>query len=142
MKEFNKFIFKELVLTGSIGIIAFILFNSYLINYYINIFWAILALISVLTAVMHFSLLNIGEKNASKFATKFMTISGIKMMVYLVFITAYSILNPSEAKSFLISFIALYSIYTTFEVFHIVKHLKKKWSLISCVVKHLTLFKN
>lgn len=126
MKEFNKFIVKELVLTGSVGILAFALFNSSLSDYYLSVFWALLALISVLTAIVHFSLLKTEEKDSSKFATKFMTASGIKMMIYLVVITSYSFLNPSKAKVFLISFIVLYLIYTIFEVFHIVKHLKKK----------------
>lgn len=126
MQEFKKFIIKELVLTGSIAIIAGVLFNTILSAHYVPVFWVLLAIISILTGIMHFSLLQIQDKSAAKFSVKFMTASGIKMIIYLVLITVYSFFNTTKAKFFLIAFIILYFLYTTFEVFYIVKHLRKK----------------
>lgn len=126
MQEFKKFIIKELVFTGSIVLIAFFLFKTTLSQHYIPVFWLLLAVIAVLTSIMHFSILQVEEKNTAKFFTKFMTFSGVKMMIYLVMITAYVFIYPTTAKFFLISFIILYFLYTAFEVFLVVRQLKKR----------------
>jgi hypothetical protein len=124
MQTFKKFIIKELVFTSSIAIIAYILFQTKLSEDYLPVFWLLLGLIAVLTGTMHFSLLLISDKNAAKFSIKFMTFSGVKMMIYLVTITSYVFLYSASAKFFLISFFILYFLYTAFEVFQIVKYLK------------------
>lgn len=124
MKAFKKFIITELVFTSSISILAFVLFQTVLREYYIPVFWMQLGFIAILTGIMHYSILQINEKGAAKFSTKFMTLSGVKMMLYLVLITAYVFLYTSTAKFFLISFFILYALYTAFEVILIVKYLK------------------
>lgn len=126
MQNFKKFFFKELVFTISVGIIAFILFNTILKTYYLPIFWILLATIAILTGILHHSILQISEKETSKFTSRFMMVTGIKMMIYLVFITSFVFLYPSQAKIFLISFFILYLLYTIFEVVLIVLYLKKK----------------
>jgi len=126
MQAFKKFIIKELVFTGSIGLIAFVLFKTVMNQFYAPVFWLLLGIISVLTGILHYSILQTGEKTTAKFATKFMAISGIKMMIYLVLITGYVFIYPLTAKFFLISFLILYFLYTSFEVILIVKYLKLK----------------
>jgi ABC-type transport system involved in cytochrome c biogenesis permease subunit len=126
MQAFKNFIIKELVFTGSIVLIAFFLFKTTLSQFYLPVFWLLLAVVAVLTSIMHFSILQVEEKSTSKFFTKFMIFSGVKMMIYLIMIVAYVFIYPATAKFFLISFIALYFLYTAFEVFLIVRQLKKK----------------
>ena len=126
MQALKKFILKELVFTGSIGIIAFILFQTALKNYHIPVFWVLLGIIALLTGVMHYSILQVAEKDVVKFSSRFMMVSGIKMMIYLVIITSYVFLNPTKAKNFLIFFFILYALYTVFEVILIVKYFKNK----------------
>jgi cobalamin synthase len=126
MQDFKKFIIKELVFTGSIVLIALFLFKTALSQYYIPVFWLLLAVIAVLTSIMHFSILQVEDKSTAKFFTKFMTFSGVKMMIYLIMIVAYVFIYPVTAKIFLISFIALYFLYTVFEVYLIARYLKKK----------------
>ena len=126
MQAFKKFIFKELVLTGFIGIIAFVLFQTVLKSYHIPVFWVLLGVIALLTGIMHYSILQVAEKDVVKFTSRFMMVSGIKMMIYLVIITSYVFLNTENAKLFLIFFFLLYALYTAFEVILIVKHFKNK----------------
>jgi len=124
MQAFKKFIIKELVFTSSIAIIALFLFQTTLKEYYLPVFWILLGVIALFTGITHFSILQIHDKSAVKFSTKFMTLSGVKMMLYLVVITSYVFLNTSKAKFFLISFFIIYFLYTSFEVFQIVRYLK------------------
>ena len=126
MQVFKKFIIKELVFTSSIGLTAFVLFRTVLSDYYLPIFWLLLSVIALLTGIMHYSILQVEEKSAAKFSTKFMTFSGVKMMIYLIMITAYAFMYPLTAKFFLVSFIILYFLYTTFEVSLMVRYLNKK----------------
>lgn len=126
MYVFKKFLFQEFILTILIGFISQILFLTVLKNYYLPVFWILLATISILTGVLHYSNVKASNKKASKFATGFLMATGIKMMIYLVLITSYSFLFPEKAKVFLITFFILYMLYTMFEVVLIVKYLKKK----------------
>lgn len=122
----KKFLWWELLLTISIGFISLVLFQTVLKNYYFPAFWVLLGVITILTGLFHYSLIHVNEKKSSKFSSRFMMVTGLKMMIYLVFITTYALLNPQKAKIFLISFFILYLVYTVFEVFLIVRYFKKK----------------
>jgi F0F1-type ATP synthase assembly protein I len=51
---------------------------------------------------------------------------GIKIMILLVFILLYSIFNPQNAVTFLITFFAVYLIHTVFVVIKVLNTLKNK----------------
>lgn len=124
MQAFKKFILWEMVLTISIGIIALFLFQTICKIYYLPVFWILLGVISLLTGVLHYTNIQVSEKNTSKFTSGFLTVTGIKMMIYLILITLYVLLKPQNATVFLISFLILYFLYTAFEVVQIVLFLK------------------
>ena len=126
MKAFKSFLLSEMIFTILIGVSAFALFDTVLKSYYLSIFWVLLGVIALLTGILHYFVLQAAQKNISKFASKFILVTGIKMIIYLTFIVAYSFANPENAKSFLISFLILYLLYTTFEVFFAVKVMKLK----------------
>ena len=126
MQAFKRFLLRELLFTIFVAVVAFLLFSSLLTDYYLPIFWILLGVIAILTGIFHYSLIQIQENRSSKFSQKFMMVSGIKMMIYLVFITSYAFMNPEKATSFLISFFILYILYTVFEVILIVRYLKNK----------------
>lgn len=124
MKAFKTFLIRELILTVLVSFIAIILFNAFLSDYYLPIFWVILALIAILTALFHYSIIQVKEKGVTKFSTRFMMVSGVKMIIYLALIVSYVFSNSEKATPFLISFFVLYLIYTVFEVILIIKYLK------------------
>lgn len=126
MKAFNKFLIKEAILTVFLGLIALILFQTVLSTYYHPVFWLNLFIIAVLTGVLHFSILKVSTEGHSRFSSRFIMISGIKMMIYLVFIVLFALFNPGHAKFFLITFLILYFIYTFFEVLLMLKFFNKK----------------
>jgi len=55
-----------------------------------------------------------------------MAISFLKMFFYLILAIVYAFLNREFAKIFLVNFLLLYAIYTTFEVFQISKFVRQK----------------
>ena len=126
MKAFSKFLIKEAILTGFIGIVAFVLFQTVLKDYYHSVFWLNLIIITVLTGVFHFSVLKSSDKEHTQFSARFMSVAGIKMLIYLIFIVVYALFNPGHAKFFLITFLILYFIYSFFEVFLMIKIFNKK----------------
>jgi hypothetical protein len=126
MQAFKKFIFRELIFALILATIAFVLFQTVLKEYYLPVFWILFGIITVFTAVFHFSILQVSDKNSAKFSSKFMMVSGIKMIVYLMLIVFYAFSFPDKAKIFLISFFILYMLYTVFEVLLIVNYFKKK----------------
>lgn len=126
MQAFKRFLLLEVLFTAFVSLGAYIIFSTVLSEYYVSIFWMLLGLIAILTAIFHYSIVQIQEKQPARFATRFMMVTGLKMMIYLVVITAYAFLNPDKAKTFLISFLILYLVYTVFEVILIVRYLKKR----------------
>lgn len=55
-----------------------------------------------------------------------MAISFIKMFFYLALAVVYALLNREYAKIFLVNFLVLYAIYTTFEVMQFSKFVRQK----------------
>ena len=125
MKAFKKFLIKEAILTVSLGLVALILFQTVLKTYYHPVFWLNFFIIASLTGILHFSVLKVSKEGYSRFSSRFMMISGIKMMAYLVFILVYALFNTDHAKFFLITFLILYFIYTFFEVSLTIKFFNK-----------------
>ena len=126
MKAFKNFILKELLLTIIIALVAFILFQSVLKEFYSPVFWTLLIIISVLTGGLHYSILQVAEKETSKFTSRFLMATGIKMIIYLIFIIVYVFSHTTNAKIFLIYFLIHYLLYTAFEVYMILRYLKQQ----------------
>lgn len=124
MQVFKSFLLRELVFTVLVASVAFILFSSILSQYYLPIFWILFVGIALLTGLVHFSNLRFAEKEFSKFSSRFVMMTGIKMIIYLFVIVFYVFLNTTNAKIFLVYFIIIYLLYTAFEVISIVKHFK------------------
>lgn len=124
MQSINKILIKNLVFTVILAVISFVLFKTVLSGYHLPIFWVILLGMSILTAIIHFLLIQLSAQSFSKFSSRFILITGLKMIVFLSFIISYAFLNPKQAVPFLVSFIILYIAYTTFEVIIIIPFFK------------------
>lgn len=126
MQALKKFIIREIVFAAILGIVAYVLFQTILKDYYLPVFWMLFCVISLFTAIFHYSVLHAGSKELSKFSSKFMMFAGIKMIIYLFIIVFYAFSFPDKAKFFLISFFILYLLYTVFEVILILGYFNKK----------------
>ena len=126
MQNISNFLLKNVIFTALIAIISIFLFKTILVNFYLPIFWFLLFGISVVTGIIHFVLIKLAQMDQAKFSNKFILLTGVKMIVFLAFITGYSFLNPGKAVIFLVSFLSLYLIYSFFEVILLVSFFKKK----------------
>jgi len=126
MLALKKFVFREIVFAAILGAIACVLFQTILKEFYLPVFWILFAVIFFLTAFFHFSILQAGNKELSKFSSKFMMFAGFKMIIYLFIIVFYAFSFPENAKIFLISFFILYLFFTFFEVILVVGYFRKK----------------
>lgn len=124
MQPITKILVKNLIFTLIIAVVSFFLFKTVFSANYLSVYWLILIGMSVLTALIHFLLIKLSTQSHSKFSSRFILITGIKMIFYLFFIISYSFLNPKQAVSFLVSFMVLYIAYTAFEVIIILPFFK------------------
>jgi|WetSurMetagenome_2_1015567.scaffolds.fasta_scaffold600313_2 hypothetical protein len=71
-----------------------------------------------------FFLLKANEKGMTRFINAFMITTGLKLIVFILIIVAYSLANRYDAVPFLGSFFILYLLYTGFEVYAILGLIK------------------
>lgn len=70
---------------------------------------------------LHWAVSKAAAENPRRFATYYMGLTAVKMMVYLAIIAIYAFVNRSQAIPFALAFMALYLIFTTLEVLEFLK---------------------
>ena len=122
----KKFAIQSSVLTISILALGMLLYSTILRPYYQPVLLFAVMFFFLGTNLIHGFLLKIAVKSGSRFTSKYMAISFLKMFFYLAVAVVYSLLNREYAKIFLSNFLLLYAIYTTFEVIQISKFVRQK----------------
>jgi phosphotransferase system glucose/maltose/N-acetylglucosamine-specific IIC component len=77
------------------------------------------------TNLVHYYLLRVAVKKEARFTAQYMAASFIKMFFYMVVAIGYAFINKEQAKIFLINFLLLYIIYTTFEVVELTRVIRQ-----------------
>jgi hypothetical protein len=75
----------------------------------------------IITGGLHYFFIKNLEKKPQQFVTTFLSLTGLKLFLYLMVIVVYFITNKKEATSFLLSFLFFYLTFTAFEVFSLLK---------------------
>lgn len=117
----KKFILFCLVLTG----MSLILYGSVLKGVYLKIFPVQFALVAGVTFLSHLRLMKSFDQNIRKFSTTFLSTMSLKLFIYMVFIIICLLVDRTQAVNFVLTFLALYLCFTTFEVIEISDFLKK-----------------
>ena len=112
----KSFIVKSTVLTVIVFILGAILYSTAFIQFYRSILPVIPAFFYIVTNLVHAYLLKVAGKSSSRFTSQYMAVSFIKMFFYLAVAIIYVVINKEDAKIFLVNFLLLYVVYTTFEV--------------------------
>jgi hypothetical protein len=120
----KSFVFVSLALGIVLSCAFFYVWEMQMINSFYPSAFAILFVMS-LTILFHFYLLKISNGNAKLFFGKFIGSSGIKLMIYLLTIVLFIFLIPGYSKTFLITFLISYVLFSFTEIFFILKFLKK-----------------
>ncbi len=78
------------------------------------------------TGIVHYILLRISVKRPNSFINYFMLLTFGKLLFYLTIILIYALIKRDDAVSFILSFAALYLLFTAFEVTQSLSHAKLK----------------
>lgn len=122
----KNFITKSTFLTIIVFILGAILYSTLFKTFYLTILPAVVVLFYVVSNLIHTYLLKISVSSGSRFTSYYMAVSFIKMFFYLTVAIVYAIINKEDAKIFLVNFLLLYVVYTTFEVIEFSKVVRQK----------------
>lgn len=93
---------------------------------YVRNIWLAYFLILTVTVITHYLLIKAGEKNPAHFIRSYIAMTGIKLFLYLLVITVYCAACPATALNFSIAFLAIYFLFSSFEVIVLLKHFKSQ----------------
>ena len=122
----KSFFIKSSIVTIIVFILGAIFYSTLFKPFYITILPAVVVLFYVITNLIHAYLLKISVSSGSRFTSYYMAVSFIKMFFYLAVAIVYAIINKENAKIFLLNFLLLYVVYTTFEVIEFSKVVRQK----------------
>lgn len=122
----KRFIIQSTVLTIIVFIAGTIVYSTILQPYYHFALPFLVLFFYLVTNLVHAYLLKIAVKSGSRFTSQYMAVSFLKMFFYLIVAVVYALLNREYAKVFLVNFLVLYVIYTTFEVILFSKFVRER----------------
>ena len=122
----KRFIIQSTVLTIIVFILGTIVYSTLLQPYYSLALPFLVLFFYLGTNLVHAYLLQIAVKSGSRFTSQYMAVSFLKMFFYLIVAVVFALLNREYAKIFLVNFLVLYVIYTTFEVLLFSKFVRQR----------------
>lgn len=122
----KRFLIRSVILTVGIFILGWILYTQVIPQHYQQVFPFILLFFFLTTNLVHAYLLKIAGKDIPKFTTRFMAMSSLKMLFYLLVAIVYVLSSKEQAKLFLINYLAAYIGFTILEVAEISRVVKLK----------------
>ena len=121
-----RFIIGLLLLTGIIGLIAWLLFKNIIPTYYPSIFPFILGFFFVINAVFFLIFLRINSGENSTFIRNFIILFGMKFFLYLLTALAVLLSFKQEAMNIAVTAMILYLLYAGYEVIWLTILVKRK----------------
>ena len=105
---------------------GFLLFRSYLSNYYFAFFPYLILIFLFVNSVVFFIFYRSLNKSNNQFIRGFMLSTIIKLMTYLILVLVYVLSFPKSAIPFAITLSVLYIVYTAYDLFIMLSLLKRK----------------
>jgi hypothetical protein len=122
LQSFSGFILNLSIISILLGAISFILSNTLsLFSLPLHIIIFIPVFFFVTTAILHYLFLSASRKEPKLFIRYFMASTGMKLFIYALVIIIYAVLNKEQAAEFILFFLVSYLVYTTFEIFSILR---------------------
>ena len=125
---FRKFLIRVSVLSFLVAGAGFLVFLRIWPEYYFHAFPLLLVFFLIVSAVVYYFLLKAKEDRPEKFPRFMMAVNGIKIFIYLIFLAVYLLLNKENVLPFLVSFLALYFIFTFFQTIELQRIMRKSSS--------------
>ncbi|MBQ8223283.1 MAG: hypothetical protein IJZ87_08095 [Bacteroidales bacterium] len=117
----TRFIIGLVCLIVALTFLTIIVKNA--IPQYVTPHWIILiTFFTIVSVVIYFLTVKMrGKGDNSKFTLFYMGTTIAKLMLYLAIIVTYALISKDDAKSFIMTFLAYYLCYTTFETYSLTK---------------------
>ena len=122
----KRFLIRTTMLFLFLGFAGYLIYSQIIPQHYQVALPITLIFFFLLTNLIHAYLLKVAEKDMSKFTTRFMGMSFIKMFVYVIFGVAFALLNRETAKIFLANFLFMYICFSVLEVYEITRVVRRK----------------
>jgi hypothetical protein len=120
----KRFLVRSTLLTLLFFFIGLILYTQVIPQYYQHIYPVALIFFFLATNLVHAYLLRIAGKDMAKFTTRYMALSFLKMLFYLIIAIVFIYINKDQTKSFLINYLSVYVGFTVLEVAEISRVVK------------------
>jgi hypothetical protein len=122
----KRFFIQSFVLTVIVSIVGAIAYSTLLKPYFNVVLPFVVLFFFLITNFFHAYLLKIAVKSGTKFISKYMAVSFLKMFFYILIAIGFVLMNRDFAKIFLVNYLLLYLVYTTFEVIQFSRVVKQK----------------
>jgi hypothetical protein len=122
MKNFN---IKLLVFTVVCSVLLFCWNQFTPPVFHHSISWVILIFYAVSALLVHVYLIRSASGDPKAFVGKFMGVTGLKLLVYLLFLIILLLTNRDHARVIALYFLVMYLLFTVFEVSSLYKQLRK-----------------
>lgn len=83
--------------------------------------WYALVFFILSTALIHYFLTQSAKQSPQVFVRSFMAVTTIKLLAYLLFIVVFLMNRPPGGKVFVLHFLFLYFVFTSFETYQLFK---------------------
>lgn len=124
MNPFHKVLKSLIILTITVLIIAVALRFALPERFYSPALPYLVIFIFATQFILLKIIVETAKKKFKNFVNRFMVANFLKLFLYLVVILVYAYLNNSDILPFSVSFLALYVIYTIFEITILIKTFK------------------
>lgn len=122
----GRFFFGLFLITGVIGLMAYIIYHFFLPSFYPEIFPYILGFFLVANILFYIVFIRIFKSGSSLFIRRFLILFGVKLIIYLTAAVIVLLLFRVQAVYIVASAMALYLIYTGYEVLWLTSLVKRK----------------
>lgn len=120
----NRFIKKISIFSFLLATLIFLWNNNADHKTYVEGIWLAYFFILSVTILTHYLLTKAGQKNPAHFIRSYIAMTGAKLFLYLIVIAVYCLIKPATALNFSIAFLAIYFLFSSFEVAALLKHFK------------------
>ncbi|MEI6816282.1 MAG: hypothetical protein WCL14_06700 [Bacteroidota bacterium] len=114
-KNLSSYVKTLLAFSGIIACVSYTLSISVFKDNFPISFWFLLLFFVLITYLFHYGLLKSSHGDPKLFFRFYMAATGIKLFVFMTFIFVYGLIFRNEAVPLIVSFLALYFLFTIFE---------------------------
>ena len=119
------FFLKLLLFTVCVSVLLFC-WNFYSRpEFHDTVSWYILTFFALSTGLVHFLLIRSADRNPKAFVNQFMGLTAMKLFAYLTFLIIIFLADRDHARAVALYFLAMYLLFTVFEVSSLYCKLKK-----------------